>query len=119
MSMKILLLIIIILFLPFIFQGTAQGQPSGTAHKVEIQPVLTVYPNPSKDKKIIVELKNDELSEIKITNITGKEVFLQKLFIPVNKIQIELNNTPNGIYLLQAKSTTNKTIVKKLLISSN
>ena len=117
MSMKILLLII--LFLPFIFQGTAQGQPSGTAHKVEIQPVLTVYPNPSKDKKIIVELKNDELSEIKITNITGKEVFLQKLFIPVNKIQIELNNTPNGIYLLQAKSTTNKTIVKKLLISSN
>lgn len=115
--MKILLLII--LFLPFMFPSTVKGQPASVTHKVDIQPVLTVYPNPSKDKKVTVELKNEELSEIKITNITGKEVFLQKLFIPVNKIQIELNNIPNGIYLLQAKSTNNRTIVKKLLISSN
>jgi hypothetical protein len=116
-------ILLIILLLPFILQGTAQGQSpgsvQGTVFKADVQPVLTVYPNPSKDKKVTVELKNEELSEIKITNITGKEVFLQKLYVPVYKIQIELSNIPNGIYLLQAKSTNNKTIVKKLLISSN
>ena len=116
-------ILLIILLTLFFLPGIAQRQPvkfaSSTFKSGEISSVLTIYPNPCKNKKINVELDNEEISEIKITNITGKEVLLRKMDMPANKVELELNNFPNGIYLLQAKSTQNKMFVKKLLISSN
>lgn len=116
---------LLFILLLFIFStGVAQQRQGNLAQAAtfktdETQPVLAIYPNPCKNKKVTIELTNQELSEIRITNITGKEVLFKKINIPVNKIEIELDNFPNGIYLLQAKSTQNKMFVKKLMISSN
>lgn len=83
------------------------------------QPELKVYPNPCKDNKVTLEMENQELSEIKITNITGKQIYFKKLAIPEQKKQIQLENFPNGVYLIQIKTAENKMVSKKLLVTSN
>ena len=80
-------------------------------------PELKIYPNPCKGEKITLELKSHQIAEIQLTNITGKQVFNKKFNFAENKKQIQLNNIPNGIYLLKVKSTDNKTVVKKFIIS--
>jgi hypothetical protein len=64
-------------------------------------------------------MDNQELSEIKITNITGKQIYFKKLVIPESKKQIQFENIPNGVYLIQIKTTENKLVAKKLLVASN
>lgn len=83
------------------------------------QPELKLYPNPCKDKKVTVELNADLISEIRLINIAGKEVFIKKIEIPVNRQQLELTNIPNGVFMVQVKTADNKIVVKKLLVTNN
>ncbi|HKI89830.1 MAG TPA: T9SS type A sorting domain-containing protein [Draconibacterium sp.] len=85
----------------------------------QIQPELKVYPNPCKDNKVTVEINNQELTEIKITTITGKQIYFKKLSIPENKKEIQLKEVPDGLYLIQIKTTENKLVAKKLMITSH
>lgn len=78
-----------------------------------------IYPNPCKDEKITIEFIAHEISEIRVTNIAGKEVLLKKFEYTENKKQIQLTEIPNGIYLLRIKTTDDKMVVKKLLVSRN
>lgn len=78
-----------------------------------------IYPNPCKDEKVTIEFFAREISEIRITNIAGKEVLLKKFEYTENKKQIQLTEIPNGIYLLRIKTTDDKMVVKKLLVSRN
>lgn len=124
-KMKHILLIIIF----FLFQISSYSQVSSVngrdwnsytaINSEKNQPDLKIYPNPSKDKKVTVEFNTDLISEIRLINITGKEVYLKKIEIPVNRFQIELNNIPNGIYMVQVKTVDDKIVVKKLLVSVN
>ena len=52
-------------------------------------------------------------------NITGKEVLRELLDFPEQKKTLKLNNIPNGIYILQIKTTEDKVVAKKLMISRN
>jgi len=83
------------------------------------QPDLKIFPNPCKDKKVTIELNADLISEIRLINIAGKEVFIKKIEIPVNRQQLELSNIPNGIFMVQVKTADYKIVVKKLLITNN
>lgn len=83
------------------------------------QPELKLYPNPCKDKKVTIELNADLISEIRLINIAGKEVFIKKIEIPVSRQQLELSAIPNGIFMVQVKTTDNKILVKKLLVTNN
>ena len=83
------------------------------------EPQLKIYPNPCINRKLTVELNNDELTEIRITNITGKVVLFRKYVIPVNKIELALDNTPDGIYLVQIKTSEQKILAHKLIVSGN
>ena len=121
---KIILAFTIILFI--CFSAAAQKGSKETAtwdtsfSKTEQkQPEVKIYPNPCKDSKVTVELNNQELSEIKITNIAGKQMYFKKLANPESKKQIHLQNFPEGLYLVQIKTIKNKLIAKKLLVSSN
>ncbi len=80
---------------------------------------LKVYPNPCKTNKVTIDFGTDEIIEIRLTNITGRQVLLKKYNIPEHKIQLSLNNIPNGIYLVRVKSINNEIIVKKLMVSKN
>lgn len=79
-------------------------------------PELNIYPNPCKRDKVTIDFKSHQISEIQITNITGKQVFSKRFKFTENKIQLQLNNIPNGIYLLKVKSGNNKTVVKKFIV---
>lgn len=120
----ILLIILFILFQISSFSQVSSGNSSdwnshSAINSEKNQPDLKIYPNPCKDKKVTIEFNTDLISEIRLVNITGKEVLLKKIEIPVSRLQIELNNIPNGIYMVQVKTVEDKIIVKKLLVSVN
>jgi len=78
---------------------------------------LKIYPNPCKGEKVTIDFNTHLISEIQLTNITGKQVFSKKFTFAENKKQLQLNDIPNGMYLLKAKSVDNKIVVKKLIVS--
>lgn len=99
--------------------GTTTNWNTSFSKTEQNQPEVNVYPNPCKDNKVTIELNKQELSEIKITNIAGKQMYFKILTIPESKKQIQLQNFPDGLYLIQIKTTENKLIAKKLLVTSN
>jgi hypothetical protein len=123
--MKQVLLIITILIIQFTgysqeFSGNSAGWNNNFAVESEKnQPDLKIYPNPCKDKKVTLEFNADLLSEIRLINIIGKEILIKRLEIPINRIQLELTDVPNGIYMVQVKTSDDRIVVKKLLISGS
>ena len=123
--MKQVLLIIVILIIQITgysqeFSGNSSGWSNNVAVESEKnQPELKIYPNPCKDKKVTLEFNSDLLSEIRLINILGKEILIKRIEIPVNRIQIELTDVPNGIYMVQVKTSEDRIVVKKLLVTGN
>ena len=78
---------------------------------------LKIYPNPCTDNKLTIEFNYQEITEIRLTSITGKEVYLKKFQFAENKKQIQLNDIPNGIYIVKITTSDQKMVVKKLMVS--
>ncbi|QGY43426.1 T9SS type A sorting domain-containing protein [Maribellus comscasis] len=120
--MKHILLLLIFSFISFAgFSQTQKNESSRwnkTSLDINTQIELKVFPNPCTGQKLTVEIDNEELTELRITNIAGKVVMLKKYLIPVNKVELSLDNTPNGIYLIQIKTTANKLMARKLIVSA-
>ncbi len=113
---------IILVLLLFTYSFPVFTQNGGDTRTVEIPkigPEVKIYPNPCKNNKITVDHQSKEISEIRLTNITGKQVFLKKYDFPKPKIQVQLTNIPNGIYLVQIKTSENQVTVKRLMVSKN
>jgi hypothetical protein len=123
--MKQVLLIIVILIIQITgYSQEFSGNSSGWNNSIVVeseksQPELKIYPNPCKDKKVTLEFNADLLSEIRLVNIIGKEILIKRLEIPVTRVQLELTDIPNGIYMVQVKTTNERIVVKKLLIAGN
>ncbi|MCG6187965.1 T9SS type A sorting domain-containing protein [Maribellus maritimus] len=120
--MKQILLLLIFSFISFV--GFSQTQENESSHwnknslDINAKIDLKVFPNPCTGQKLTVEIDNEELTELRITNIAGKVVILKKYIIPVDRVELSLNNTPNGLYLIQVKTTENKLMAKKLIVSA-
>ncbi len=80
---------------------------------------LRVYPNPTQTGQVTLEMNTGEISEIRLINIAGKEVIYRKMDFGAPKYVLSLDNLPNGIYFVRIKSVENKTVVKKLVVSSH
>lgn len=80
-------------------------------------PKLKIYPNPCKTNIVTIDFNSNQITEIQLINITGKQVFSKKFNSVENKIQLELNDIQNGMYLLKVKSIDNKMVVKKFIVS--
>ena len=80
---------------------------------------LKVYPNPCKQEKVTIESNNFDINELSITNIAGKQIYLKKFPLPESKIQVELSEMPNGVYLVKIKTDDGKQMVKKLIVSKD
>ena len=85
--------------------------------KEELETELKVYPNPVKNNQVTIALQTKEMKEVRLVNIPGKEVLHEILDFPEQKKTVKLNNIPNGIYIIQIKTTEDKVISKKLMIS--
>ncbi len=118
-------IILILFFTTFVFAGFSQNQPTAfrTPAKFSVenqnQLELKVYPNPTKIQKVNLEMSTDEITEIHLVSIVGKEVLTKKFDFAVTKYEMPLENVPEGIYLIQVKTTENKTLVKKLMVSGS
>lgn len=119
------ILLVIITFIAFQLNALAQPQMAeqkpgfNDTQPSEIKNDLKIYPNPAKDQKVTLEMPNDEMTEIRLVSIVGKEVWKKKFEFGTSKYQIKLENIPKGIYLVQVKTMENTAIVKKLLIAEN
>lgn len=112
--------ILVVLLFAFSIPAFAQNSWNNSiTEKEKVEANLKIYPNPCKINKVTVDFYSKEISEIRLTNITGKQVLLKKYNFTSSKLQVPLYDIPNGIYLIQIKTTDNKLIVKKLLVSRN
>ena len=98
------------------FNNSAK-QNSTFLTKKQNTPEVKIYPNPCKNSRVNIEFKSHPISEIQLTNIAGKVVLKKKFDFAEMKKQLQLNGIQNGMYLLQVKSTDNKTVVKKFIVS--
>ena len=76
--------------------------------------VKNVYPNPT-DNKFIVELKdNSKVKKVEFIDFNGKLIRPNKVFKTQNRLDINVSNLNNGIYLLNI--TTDKEVNKVKVI---
>jgi len=122
-QMRIFLLISFIIISVSGFSQNPQANSTGWGNQLSdennISLELRVYPNPSTDGKVTIELNNQEITEIRLTNITGKEVFLKKFQFAENKKQIQFNDIPNGLYIIRIITSDQKQVMKKLMLAKN
>jgi hypothetical protein len=121
--MKILLFIFI--FLLGLTGLSAQDSGWQTAGSNAWQPAINetsgaldvkVFPNPVSDKRVNVELSDQSIHELRITNIAGSVIFSKRFQMPVARYQVFLADVPNGVYLLRVTSDGNQTRTTKLMI---
>jgi hypothetical protein len=121
--MKILLLILI-LFLGF---STIDAQTSGwqstgaealapAGNEINSMLEVRIFPNPVTDKRVNIELADQSIQEIRITNIAGSVVYSKRFLAQVTKHQIVLENVPNGVYLMRVISDGNLSRTSKLMV---
>ena len=79
--------------------------------KEENKSGIKIYPNPSTGF-IRIELINPTLSNIKLTDITGKELFSFKVN---SSYELDLRTFPKGIYFLQVQNENQSTFEKIIL----
>ncbi|WP_167605116.1 T9SS type A sorting domain-containing protein [Maribellus sediminis] len=114
--MKQFILALFIFVLPFQLLANDSWNDS-LSQKEELETELKVYPNPVKNNQVTIAFQTKEMKEVRLVNITGKEVLREILDFPEQKKTVKLNNIPNGIYILQIKTTEDKVVSKKLMIS--
>lgn len=119
--MNRLLLTTIFLFLffaSFASPGNMYGLQNNPRQVETKEKELLIYPNPTETGRVTLEMNSGEIAEIRLINITGKEVILHRLDYGISKYVLLLDNIPNGIYFVRVQSTDNKTLVQKLVVSS-
>ncbi len=84
---------------------------------IENSKSFSIYPNPASDKNFFLDIKNMNISEISIFNITGQIVYhkLIKNRISSNKIMLD---TPKqgGIYIIKISEIDGGRVLRKLVV---
>lgn len=118
---KLIVISIFSIFIFTVFPAGANTSIQNQEHSGFNEPdrfELILYPNPTETGRITLEMNNEEILEIRLINITGKEVLLRKMEFGTPKYLLSLENIPNGIYFVRVKTTEDKIVVKKLVVSS-
>jgi hypothetical protein len=120
---KILPILFVILALFLHSAITANEFRSGTGEIPESNSSLVleewrVFPNPVLHKKFTIDISDNFISEIRISNIAGKLVYEKKFTLPVSRFEVSTDNLPDGIYLLRINASNNSSRTIKLLIST-
>ena len=75
---------------------------------------LAVHPNPSKDV-FYIQLQNNNPYDLKVTDITGKRLFVKKNINPSTTYPLQMEGYSSGIYFLQIKVGNQQTTRKLIL----
>lgn len=80
----------------------------GTSDIILSKSAVNVYPNPVKG---ILTLKSDSMiEEVKIINAVG-----QGVVVSFSNDQLDMNNLPSGLYMIELKLKNGKSVVKKIM----
>ncbi|WP_418603081.1 spondin domain-containing protein [Hwangdonia sp.] len=82
---------------------------------IDVLEHVSIYPNPSKGKITLSNLKNSDLKSVQVYNILGRLVKNIPIGKGLSKLEIDLSHLNTGVYLLNLKSTK-KSTTKKLVI---
>ena len=93
------------------------GNDTLAKEEQQVSSKLKIYPNPCSTDQVTLEMDDHLISEIRVINITGKEILQRKIDFGVNKYQLKLHDVPKGIYFLRVGTTENKVVAKKLVVS--
>jgi pyrrolidone-carboxylate peptidase len=117
-------LLLLMLFFGFTFAGFSENPSDSVVDQIQDRPVqknrfeLKIYPNPTETGRITLEMNTGEINEIRLVDIAGKEVITRKIDSGTPKYLLPLDNIPNGIYFIRVKTSENKVVVKKLIVSA-
>jgi hypothetical protein len=80
---------------------------SGVNNVRVLNDLVTVYPNPAQDK-IRLEWNQkyglEKIQQIKIVDVSGKEMYLDKTLLSSSLIEIPIQQLPSGVYLLSIET---------------
>ena len=99
------------------FSGFANPGITPADEKQKTEAELKIYPNPVKNNQVTISFQTKEIAELRLVNITGKEVLKQEYVFPLQKAVLSLNEVPNGLYIVQIRTSEQQLISKKLMIS--
>jgi hypothetical protein len=120
--MKQYLLIFVLLFYALVLYG--QRDTVALSKQVnkgymfdETEVNVSIYPVPVRDNSFTIK-SDKEISSIKITNIIGQDIFMEKYNTPIVTIKIVLENAKRGMYLVVINFSDNTRIVRRILVEA-
>jgi hypothetical protein len=117
-KMKQTLLSIIILFLAISANSqtdTTNIKLAGKSDTDSPAVKITIYPVPVRDGLFTIKSDKD-ISEIKITNIIGQNIYNERYDSPMDLIKISLAKPGRGIYLCAIVFSDGTRAVKKIMV---
>ncbi|MDP4231195.1 MAG: T9SS type A sorting domain-containing protein [Bacteroidota bacterium] len=78
---------------------------------------LTIYPNPSSGDFTVIFPNIGRLGIVEVYTVLGEKIFGERAFLS-SKVEIRLNNIPNGIYFVKAYDGNNY-YTQKIIIGQN
>ncbi len=79
---------------------------------------ISIYPVPVRDNFFSIKCDKD-ISDIKVTNIIGQDIFKAHYSDPQDITKIILENPRRGMYLVTITFTDGLRIVKKIMVEQN
>jgi len=87
--------------------------PVGIKNYIEINSSVSIYPNPATDNVTISFTATNKLAEVKLYDITGKQLLNKTVDANVGSYKMNLSELNRGIYFVQV-TIGNTTTTKKL-----
>jgi calcineurin-like phosphoesterase len=120
--MKQYLLITVLLFFGLVSYGQRDSasisRQAGKGYILnETEVNVSIYPVPVRDNSFTVT-SDKEISAIKITNIIGQDIFMEKYNSPILTMKIILENAKRGMYLVVITFSDNTRIVRRILVEA-
>jgi len=92
------------------YKRNSTGNPVGIKDLQSAGSQFTVFPNPASTEIKIRSLEN--INELTITNMYGKELYYSKVLNPTPEIRIPTSDFPTGLYFIQLKNGNSISVQK-------
>jgi hypothetical protein len=118
--MKQFILILVLFFSALVTYGQRDSvallrQGSRTMAIEEPPFNLSIYPVPVRENTLNIR-SDKEISTVKITNIIGQDLFMEKYSTPLLLVKINLDNPKRGMYVVLITFADNTRTARRILI---
>lgn len=97
--------------------GNGNGGGSTSLSEVEIAEGLKLYPNPATFEAYLISENGQEITSVKVLDMTGKSVFIQANTVMESASVIPVHNLSAGVYQVMVQINGTSWVAKKLVVS--